>query len=184
MPQDLSVSWHLTVMTFLILIFLKASIHKGSDIRRFSGYIANYSSSLTPYSLFLAYLLLAYEGTAVVLSLIPSLSVFGNASLVLLLTVYALAMLTHLRSGKDEIDCGCGGPSIVISIRSIGRNVVLWLLSLSLLFTSYEPATTGIVIVAVIGGLMCWMAYTLIEQLLQNHDRFLKLKFELNKKDF
>ncbi len=183
----MSTSWitqyHLTLMTFFVLVFIQAALHKGSDLRRFSGYISQYSRHFEPRAYPLAVLLLVCEIAAVALSITPATNAVGEGLMLLLLIGYTFAMSLHLRSGQREIDCGCGGTPIVVSRRTLMRNATLMVLAGSMLLTANQPITSLSLALAIGGGVLLWFGYYLLEQLMHNHDLILKIAQHDQEKD-
>lgn len=183
----MSTSWitqyHLTLMTFFVLVFIQAALHKGSDLRRFSGYISQYSRHFEPRAYPLAVLLLVCEIAAVALSITPATNAVGEGLMLLLLIGYTFAMSLHLRSGQREIDCGCGGTPIVVSRRTLMRNATLIVLAGSMLLTANQPITSLSLALAIGGGMLLWFGYYLLEQLMHNHDLILKIAQHDQEKD-
>lgn len=183
----MSTSWitqyHLTLMTFFVLVFIQAALHKGSDLRRFSGYISQYSRHFEPRAYPLAVLLLVCEIAAVALSITPATNALGEGLMLLLLIGYTFAMSLHLRSGQREIDCGCGGTPIVVSRRTLMRNATLIVLAGSMLLTANQPITSLSLALAIGGGVLLWFGYYLLEQLMHNHDLILKIAQHDQEKD-
>ncbi|WP_242011023.1 MauE/DoxX family redox-associated membrane protein [Vibrio furnissii] len=183
----MSTSWitqyHLTLMTFFVLVFIQAALHKGSDLRRFSGYISQYSRHFEPRAYPLAVLLLVCEIATVALSITPATNALGEGLMLLLLMGYTLAMSLQLRSGQREIDCGCGGTPIVVSRRTLMRNATLIVLAGSMLLTANQPITSLSLALAIGGGMLLWFGYYLLEQLMHNHDLILKIAQHDQEKD-
>lgn len=183
----MSTSWitqyHLTLMTFFVLVFIQAALHKGSDLRRFSGYISQYSRHFEPRAYPLAVLLLVCEIAAVALSITPATNAVGEGLMLLLLISYTFAMSLQLRSGQREIDCGCGGTPIVVSRRTLMRNATLIVLAGSMLLTANQPITSLSLALAIGGGMLLWFGYYLLEQLMHNHDLILKIAQHDQEKD-
>ncbi|WP_241669824.1 MauE/DoxX family redox-associated membrane protein [Vibrio furnissii] len=183
----MSTSWitqyHLTLMTFFVLVFIQAALHKGSDLRRFSGYISQYSRHFEPRAYPLAVLLLVCEIAAVALSITPATNAVGEGLMLLLLISYTFAMSLQLRSGQREIDCGCGGTPIVVSRRTLMRNATLIVLAGSMLLTANQPITSLSLALAIGGGVLLWFGYYLLEQLMHNHDLILKIAQHDQEKD-
>lgn len=183
----MSTSWitqyHLTLMTFFVLVFIQAALHKGSDLRRFSGYISQYSRHFEPRAYPLAVLLLVCEIAAVALSITPATNAVGEGLMLLLLIGYTFAMSLQLRSGQREIDCGCGGTPIVVSRRTLMRNTTLMVLAGSMLLTANQPITSLSLALAIGGGVLLWFGYYLLEQLMHNHDLILKIAQHDQEKD-
>ncbi|KQH84558.1 methylamine utilization protein MauE [Vibrio furnissii] len=170
-------------MTFFVLVFIQAALHKGSDLRRFSGYISQYSRHFEPRAYPLAVLLLVCEIAAVALSITPATNAVGEGLMLLLLIGYTFAMSLQLRSGQREIDCGCGGTPIVVSRRTLMRNATLMVLAGSMLLTANQPITSLSLALAIGGAVLLWFGYYLLEQLMHNHDLILKIAQHDQEKD-
>ncbi len=168
-------SLHLSLLTFVILVFTQAALHKASDLRRFSGYVANYSPKLEKVSFAIASGVLLVESGAIILSVTSRYSQFGVGVMLLLLACYTTAMIISLKTHQGEIDCGCGGTPIIVSTKTIVRNSILGCLMLVILMTHYLPLTIIELTVSLCSGFALWLAYFLVEQLLHNQDSLLKL---------
>ncbi len=174
---------HLTLLTFLVLLFTQAALHKASDLRRFSGYIANYSSKLASISLALASALLGAEIAAVLLSVSGQYSPFGALLMLILLACYSGAMWVSLQHNQREIECGCGGAPVMVSGKTIVRNSVLAALTVVVLVTDYQTLNLAERLVALASGCLLWLGYFLVEQLLHNQDSLLKLNKAAQQKE-
>lgn len=170
MASQLMASCHFMLMTFMVLLFVQAALHKGSDVHRFSGYVANYHRFLQPFSLALAYLLLTLEIAAITLAIFPVTSVAGQYLLFSLLSLYTLAMALSVSSGKRTIDCGCGGTPVMLSARTTVRNFCLLILCVLMITLPAEAVSRLALIAAIIAGLTLWVGYLLTEQLMRNSD--------------
>ncbi|XAW90653.1 MauE/DoxX family redox-associated membrane protein [Vibrio sp. CDRSL-10 TSBA] len=175
--------YHLTIMTFFVLVFIQAALHKGSDLRRFSGYISHYSRHFEKPAFALALLLFSAEVTAIVLSIFPATNQIGEGLMLALLCGYTAAMAHQMRTGQREIDCGCGGTPIVVSRRTLLRNATLIVLAASMLMTATQPISSLSLAMAIAGGIILWFGYYLLEQLMHNHDLILKIAQHDQEKD-
>lgn len=161
---------HLMLLAFLALLFCQAALHKASDLRRFSGYLADYHPRLVTNSFRLAAILLALEASGVAFSVIPATSRYGQSLLALLLAIYTLALVIARRSGKSQIVCGCGETPVRLSSTIILRNLCLLGLAAMMLITPQRSLSMAAFASAVAAGFMLWMVWMLIEQLLHNSD--------------
>lgn len=161
---------HFALLTFLMLLFSQSLLHKLQDLLRFSGYIANYHPALSRYSYRLAQGLVVAESLVLVLSLIPGLSVIGQAGMLLLLLAYLSAIGYALITGKTSFECGCGDTPLLVSGRILLRNILLTLCAALMLFLPMTGVNILSLTTAIFGGGLIWLCYQLCEQLLRNSD--------------
>ncbi|MDV5139713.1 MauE/DoxX family redox-associated membrane protein [Chimaeribacter arupi] len=160
---------HLCVLTFLTLLFGQAALHKAGDVRRFSGYVADYGVVAPALALPVTWLLVVAEGAAMGLTLTPATSASGLMLMGALLALYGGAMLLALRHGKRHIDCGCGGATQPLSRLLVVRNAVLLALAGLAALTGGQPVAPLNLAVAILSGLVLWLGYQLLDQLLRLH---------------
>ncbi|PLR30160.1 methylamine utilization protein MauE [Chimaeribacter coloradensis] len=160
---------HVSVLTFLTLLFSQAALHKLSDLRRFSGYVADYGVLPPRLTLPVTRLLAGAEALAIALALIPAASQTGLVLMGALLALYGGVMLLALRRGKRRIDCGCGGVAQPLSRLLVVRNGLLLALAALAALTGHAPVALPNLAVAMVGGVLLWASYQLLEQLLRLH---------------
>ena len=160
--------WITTATTFLVLLFIRALLHKVSDLVRFTGFLGNYNvvphASLT----IAAYGLIAVEGLIVLLLVTPQFNQLGAILAIGVLFLYAAVIALNVAKGNREIECGCGGPAMLLSYRLVLRNIVLAAIALSLVFSIYGPIAMTDTAVAVACGAILYLLYVVAEQLLAN----------------
>jgi len=106
----------------LALLFLGASLHKLRDRAGFRSALAGYGL-LPRAALPAASALLAAGELAIAASLlVPQTARSAALAAVVLLALYAGAMLAALGTGRRGIDCGCGGPA---GARPLGPGLVV-----------------------------------------------------------
>lgn len=155
---------NLASLVFIILVMVRASMHKAFDIHEFQGFVADYE--VLPESLVkpVTYAIVASEIGAVILMLIPSLRELGLMLTIALLAIYALSMGVNLVRGKTSIECGCGGTPQLLSYTLIVRNVALIIfavLPLSGIEREFEFIET---LLAMAAGVFLWVFYQFFEQ--------------------
>ncbi|MGB0621500.1 MAG: MauE/DoxX family redox-associated membrane protein [Myxococcota bacterium] len=109
----------------LALLFVGAVRHKLGDLLRFEGIVADYRLAPARASFGIARGLVAVEIALVAGLLVPwtaSGAALGAAGVLL---AYAIAIGVNLARGRDEIECGCGGPGERLRPRLLLRNAVL-----------------------------------------------------------
>jgi hypothetical protein len=131
MTIDFTVSMVLRLL--LAYIFLRAALHKTSDLPHFVAQLDAYDVLPQRMLRGVAWLLVATE---IALALTLPLQDWWISPLVAaaLLGVYALALAINLLRGEEDLDCGCDGPAEFpqgISWALVGRNAVLMLLALA-----------------------------------------------------
>lgn len=164
--------WAVTTTTFLVLLFLRALLHKASDLVRFTGFLGNYHvlprASLTG----AAYGLMVIEAAIVVLLLTPQFNQYGAVLAVSVLLAYAAVMALNIARGNLQIECGCGGPPMLLSYALVLRNVVIAVMGLSLLWVVRTPIELLDAAVAVAGGGILYFLYVAAEQLMANSNHY------------
>ncbi|WP_204365650.1 MauE/DoxX family redox-associated membrane protein [Yersinia mollaretii] len=180
MASQLMALCHFMLITFIALLFIQTALHKGSDVRRFSGYVANYHHLLQPFSLPLAYLLLTLEIAATALAIFPATSVFGQSLFLMLLALYTLMMILGVIGGKRAIDCGCSGTPIMVSPQTVVRNLCLIMLCVLMIVLPAVPISQPTLTAAIIAGFILWMGYLLTEQLMRNSDLINRFRYSLH----
>jgi uncharacterized membrane protein YphA (DoxX/SURF4 family) len=172
MVIDLTVSMILRLL--LAYIFLRAALHKVSDLQRFVAQLDAYD--LLPQRLLhrVAYLLIATECT---LALTLPVPIWWLPPVVAatLLGVYALAIAINLLRGEDDLDCGCSGSADFpqgISWALVGRNAILVLAALfaavsisERALSLHDAATIAFASIAVV------LLYNSIGQVIANQQR-------------
>lgn len=147
---------HLVATGFIIVVLARAVMDKALA---YGIYIANlHDYRLLPDALapLAGAILLAGEIAAIICLLAPSATVAGASLAAVLLAVYAAAMAAVLRSGRNEIECGCGSEGQIVSWGLVARNGVLAVIAASVLLpTSSRPMhwpdmTVGLVAIFVI----------------------------------
>ena len=104
-------------------IFATAALHKIRTFTEFTGFVAGYrllpALLIRPGSAITV--LLEVTATAGALITAPPLAYLPAT----MLLVYALAMSINLIRGRTNIDCGCGGTPMPLSIALVLRNLIL-----------------------------------------------------------
>lgn len=156
---------------FVALLFLRAGLHKLSDMPRFEGVLADYELAPEGALRAIAFALPVVELlTAGALAITPlrGLAAWAAGGL---LTFYALVMAVSLLRGRREIDCGCGGAPEPLSWALVARNAVLAAIVAPAALGGAGPVGLGAGATAwgvALIGFCCWGA---VEQLLSNARR-------------
>lgn len=113
----------------IALLFVGAARHKLADSLRFEGVVADYRLAPARWSFGIARGLVVLE-VALVLAFalgffIPVLASVAALAAAVVLAGYALAIGVNLARGRNEIECGCGGPGELLRPRLLLRNAVL-----------------------------------------------------------
>jgi hypothetical protein len=160
--------WVTTATTFLVLLFARALLHKAADLGRFTGFLGNYNV-LPPAGLTIAaYGLITLEGLIVLLLVTPQLNQLGAALAIGVLFLYAAVIALNVARGHREIECGCGGPAMLLSYSLVLRNIAVATIALPLLLGGDSPISTTDTAVAVACGAILYLFYVVAEQLLAN----------------
>lgn len=157
-----------TAVAFLALLFARAAIHKVFDFTAFTGFVADYR--LVPDAMVrpLAALVAAAEVAVVLALILPGGQAAGALLAAALLLAYAGGMAVNLRRGRDRIECGCGGAPQPLGWLLVGRNLVLAAIAGAAAAVPLSiPGLAGTLVVT-LGGLTCFAAYLLADQILAN----------------
>lgn len=156
------------------LIFLRAAWHKFGAFGEFAGIVADYgvlperlAALLGP----VAALLAVAEAATVVLLALPATRPAGAILAATLLSLYGLAMARNILRGRRAIDCGCGGAPTLLSGPLLVRNAVLAALALLVALAPAAALSPAGVVGAVAGGLLLFVAYAAIDEVLATHAR-------------
>ena len=127
---DLTVSFILRLL--LAFIFLRGALHKLGKRQHFHAQLAAYQllpAALVPAFSIMLPLIEGYLACA----LLAERWTHPSFAAAALLSVYALAMAINLVKDRDDLDCGCGGPSGFsqrISWALVARNTILAMFAL------------------------------------------------------
>jgi hypothetical protein len=183
MPVDITISF--IIRFLLVFIFARGVLHK---LRNFSHFTVQLSSyRLVPDSLIPAFscFLILVEGF-LAFSLLVEGWLYPSLIAAAILAFYAGAMGINLLRGREDLDCGCNGPSNFvqgISWALIVRNCVLAIFALA----AASPVTSRSVSVAdittvVFASIAVICIYASIEQAITNQQRQTR-HFALKTKD-
>jgi|WetSurMetagenome_2_1015567.scaffolds.fasta_scaffold106754_3 hypothetical protein len=158
----------------LVFIFSRAVLHKLRNFHHFGTQLGTYE--LLPNSLLPAFsfFLILLEGF-LAFSLLFSGWSYPPFIAAALLALYAAAMSINLLRGRDDLDCGCSGPSDFpqgISWGLVLRNCVLAILALA---TAWPITARSLSVVDIATILLASIAviciYASIEQAIANQHR-------------
>ena len=109
----------------LALLFVGAVQHKLADLLRFEGIVRDYRLAPARGAYAIARSLVALEIGLVVGLVAPWTASEASLFAAILLAGYAVAIGVNLTRGRNEIECGCGGPGERLHLRLVARNVLL-----------------------------------------------------------
>ncbi|HEY5645870.1 MAG TPA: MauE/DoxX family redox-associated membrane protein [Pseudomonadales bacterium] len=159
------------LLVFAAGLFASAALHKIRTFTEFTGFVAGYR--LLPQALVrpASGVIVAAEIAAIAgaLLLIPALALLP----MLLLVLYAGAMVINLLRGRDDIDCGCGGTPMPISTTAVARNLLLaaafgWAASRPIGTFDVLESTPALIIPALAFALCLGLFYAVFNQLEAN----------------
>ncbi|WP_373019996.1 MauE/DoxX family redox-associated membrane protein [Thiomicrorhabdus sp.] len=155
---------NLACLVFIILLMLKAALHKAFDFLEFQGFVADYElipeKLIKPFSAALVGLELASVG----MMLVNSLRDYGLMLAIALFIVYAIAIGINLLRGRTSIECGCGGAPQLLGPVLIWRNALLVLAAALPLAGIPENMSAPDILIAMAAGIFLWTLYSLFEQ--------------------
>jgi hypothetical protein len=156
---------HLVATGFIIIVLVRAVMDK---TLAYGMYIANLSDyRLLPDALapLAGAVLLAAEIAAIVCLLAPAAVAVGAALAAVLLAIYAATMTAVLRSGRNEIECGCGGEGQIVSWGLVARNGVLVAIAASIAVpTSGRPMNWPDMMVGLVAVFVLYLLLAIAEK--------------------
>ncbi len=124
---------HLVATGFIVIVLARAVMDKAFAYGMYIANLRDYRllpDALAPPA---GAVLLAAELAAIICLLAPPAAAVGAALAAVLLATYAAAMAAVLRSGRNEIECGCGGEGQIVSWGLVARNGVLVAIAASIM---------------------------------------------------
>jgi hypothetical protein len=124
---------HLVATGFIVIVLARAVMDKAFAYGMYIANLRDYRllpDALAPLA---GAVLLATETAAIVCLLAPPAVAVGAALAAVLLSIYAAAMAAVLRSGRNEVECGCGGEGQIVSWGLVARNGALAAIAASIL---------------------------------------------------
>ncbi|GAB2788470.1 hypothetical protein GCM10027040_13360 [Halomonas shantousis] len=152
-------------LAFIVLVLLRAVLHKLFDFLEFQGFVDDYQLLPERWGRPVAALLVGAELAMLMLLLFAPTRSAGLMLTAALLVAYAAAIAINLRRGRTQIECGCGGVPQRLNAVLVARNLAL--AGIALLAASSVPAALGpaATSLAVMAGFTLWTLYLLFEQL-------------------
>jgi len=172
MSVDITISYILRLL--LVFVFMRAVLHKLRSYSHFNAQLSSYrllpDALLPAFSCFLI-LLEAF----LAFSLLVTGWLYPSFIAAAVLALYAGAMSINLIQGRDDLDCGCSGPSEFgqrVSWALVVRNGVLafFALATALPITSRTLSMLDITTI-VLASIAVIFIYASIEQAMANQDR-------------
>ncbi|HEY0467051.1 MAG TPA: MauE/DoxX family redox-associated membrane protein [Polyangiaceae bacterium] len=161
--------WATIGSCFLVLLFVRAILHKWSGYAEFVGNVRDYRvlpEAAVPAA---AAALLAAEVLAAAGLLLPPTRMWAALLAAALLLMYAGAIALNLARGRNSIDCGCGGGGQGISSWHVLRNLVLVLFAVPVVAWQGRPLSgVGPFVVALGCVAVLWLTFVVFDQLLGN----------------
>lgn len=149
---------------FIGVLFLAAALHKLQDPMLFYAQVDAYRLLPTSWSWWLSKFLPWLEILLVVLMFVPVTAHMAAWVAAALLFIYGAAIAVNVVRGRDDLDCGCGGPSVRISWKLVARNVLMALAIGTAPFYQFAAGRTWDIAVAAGCGIVIWMVYALYEK--------------------
>ncbi|MGZ8251034.1 MAG: MauE/DoxX family redox-associated membrane protein [Methylophilaceae bacterium] len=172
--------WVAAGTTFLVLLFVRALLHKVSDVERFKGFLANYGVLPHAWLKAGANFLIGVEGLIIALLITPTLNSVGAVLAMGLLMLYAGVIALNIAKGNVLIECGCGGPAMHLSYGLVLRNLVIACVGLPMVLIQNTKLPLIDTSIAVACGAILYLFYIVAEQLLANFNHIQLLHSKLN----
>ncbi|GAA4490366.1 MauE/DoxX family redox-associated membrane protein [Gluconacetobacter tumulicola] len=158
----------LSLVVFILLVFLRASGHKLFSFTVFTGYVADYRLITGRFLSFVCGGLVAAEILVVLLQLLPISQIFGLVLAAGLLVTYSAGMAINIVRGHTDIECGCGGAVQHLSWSLVIRNCILLALICAVAMYPSRGLDAFSTEIAVLCGFLFWIVFLLSEQILAN----------------
>jgi len=183
MLVDITVSYILRIL--LAFVFSRGVLHKLCNFSQFNATLRSYRLLPEPLLPLISCFLILIEGFLAFGVLVKDW-LYPSFIAAAIFTLYAWAMSINLIQGRDDLDCGCSGPSEFgqrVSWALVIRNGVLTLFALATAF----PMTSGTLSVLEIttvflASIAVILIYASIEQGIANQNRQTRY-FALKTKD-
>lgn len=154
----------LAILVLLLLVFLRAALHKVFDFLELQGLIEDYQILPTPLIQPAALMLVLLELTVVALALPTATRGIALGLATVLLTVYSIAIAINIQRGRTQIECGCGGAPQMLGLNLLVRNTLLLALILVPLLWPPIPVGAAATTLALLAGGFLWLMYQFFEQ--------------------
>ncbi len=156
------------VGVFVLLVVLRAALHKAMDFTELQGFVADYRLLPDAWVARSAGALMVAEFALVALVALPAARSLGLIGCGLLFIGYAVAIGINLSRGHTRIECGCGGAPQMLSVSLLVRNGAL--LVVALFAAGIVPGPMGLAdgLAAIGAGVFGLALYMLFEQLNAN----------------
>ncbi|MES1924917.1 methylamine utilization protein MauE [Salinisphaera sp. T31B1] len=157
-----------TAGVLVLLIMLRAAVHKSLDFTEFQGFVADYRIVPARHAAQTAAVVVIAEWLLVGLIVWPATRSAGLTGAACLLAAYGAIIARNLRRGHTHIECGCGGAPQVLSASLVVRNVMLAGLALFAAACAPSALTLAAALAVVATGAFSLALYALFEQLNAN----------------
>jgi Methylamine utilisation protein MauE len=180
---DITISYILRFL--LVYVFLRAVLHKLGGYSHFKAQLGSYRLLPAPLIPAFSFFLIFVEGF-LVFGLLAKEWLYPSFISAAVLAVYAVAMSINLIRGRDDLDCGCSGPSGSgqrLNWALVIRNGVLafFALATALPITSRAQSMQDVYTV-LLASIAVIFIYASIEQAIANQQRQTQY-FALKRKD-
>ena len=156
---------HLVATGFIIIVLARGVMDKTFAYGMYVANLRDYRllpDALAPIA---GAVLLAGEIAAIVCLLAPPAVAAGAVLAAVLLAIYAAAMAGVLRSGRNEIECGCGGEGQIVSWGLVARNGVLVAIAASIVLpNSARPMHWPDMMVGLVAVLVLYLLLAIAEK--------------------
>lgn len=153
---------------FILLVIVRAAMHKAVDFGQFQGFVADYRLLPEPAVAPVAWAALVGECLLALLIVWPSGRSLGLALAACLFAAYGAVIAINLRRGHRHIECGCGGAPQVLSESLIGRNAALIVIAFWAASTAPRSLDVAATLAVIGAGVLLLAFYCLFEQLNAN----------------
>jgi len=156
---------HLVATGFIVILLARAVMDKAFAYGMYIANLRDYRllpDALAPLA---GAVLLATEIAAIICLLAPPSVAAGAELAAVLLAIYAAAMAAVLRSGRNEIECGCGGEGQIVSWGLVARNGVMVVVAASILVpTSARPMSWSDMMVGLVAVFVLYLLLAIAEK--------------------
>lgn len=157
-----------TAGVFVLLVMLRAALHKAMDFSEFTGFVADYRLLPAAAVTGVSALIVAIEIAVVVAQAVPATRAAGLSAAMALLVIYAGAIGINIARGHTRIECGCGGAPQMLGASLILRNALL--IAVGGYALAVAPTVSGAVeaVTVLAAAVFSLIGYALFEQINAN----------------
>lgn len=170
----------LFISLFFVWMFGLSAYHKFANMKHYSNLMSSYGMHSPALATAAVIILGVTELSAVILLCVAVTRDIGLLLIIIVLMVYATAMIVQLISGQKRLQCGCAGPSSEAEISSVlvFRNITLAALAfLSIVIPEQLPSQSfQALCFSITTSIFMVLVYLCVQQVITNSQKLIRLK--------